>query len=62
MCVCVCVCVFVFQVQYQRGLQEVKGRSCSEFDTPEMRRVRKSQDSVSMVAGPRRRLRVTSPH
>ena len=47
MCVCVCVCE---QVKYQRGLQELRGRSCSELDTPEYRRVRKTQDSVSMVA------------
>lgn len=39
------------QVKYQRGLQEVKGRSCTELDTPEYRRVRRSQEVVSMVAG-----------
>lgn len=38
------------QVKYQRGLQELRGRSCSELDTPEYRRVRRTQDSVSMVA------------
>uniref|UniRef100_A0A3B5PW72 Uncharacterized protein n=1 Tax=Xiphophorus maculatus TaxID=8083 RepID=A0A3B5PW72_XIPMA len=37
-------------VRYQRGLQELRGRSCSELDTPEYRRVRRTQDSVSMVA------------
>uniref|UniRef100_A0A3B4VP58 Uncharacterized protein n=1 Tax=Seriola dumerili TaxID=41447 RepID=A0A3B4VP58_SERDU len=40
----------ISSVKYQRGLQEVRGRSCTELDTPEYRRVRKSQDSVSMVA------------
>uniref|UniRef100_A0A3B5B6R0 SH3 domain-containing protein n=1 Tax=Stegastes partitus TaxID=144197 RepID=A0A3B5B6R0_9TELE len=43
----ICVCG---QVKYRRGLQELRGRSCTELDTPEYRRVRKSQDSVSMVA------------
>jgi len=42
-------CVFE-QVKYQRGLQELRGRSCTELDTPEYRRVRRTQDSVSMVA------------
>ncbi|RVE59116.1 hypothetical protein OJAV_G00201250 [Oryzias javanicus] len=36
-------------VKYQRGLQELRGRSCSELDTPEYRRVRRTQDSVSMA-------------
>uniref|UniRef100_A0A8D3A7C7 Uncharacterized protein n=1 Tax=Scophthalmus maximus TaxID=52904 RepID=A0A8D3A7C7_SCOMX len=40
----------ISSVKYQRGLQEVRGRSCTELDTPEYRRVRKTQDSVSMVA------------
>uniref|UniRef100_A0A3Q4GS13 Nebulette n=5 Tax=Pseudocrenilabrinae TaxID=318546 RepID=A0A3Q4GS13_NEOBR len=40
----------ISSVKYQRGLQEVRGRSCNELDTPEYRRVRKTQDSVSMVA------------
>ncbi|XP_044032017.1 nebulette isoform X2 [Siniperca chuatsi] len=39
----------ISSVKYQRGLQEMRGRSCSELDTPEYRRVRKSQDSVSMA-------------
>ncbi|XP_019745137.1 nebulette isoform X3 [Hippocampus comes] len=39
----------ISSVKYQRGLQEVRGRSCTELDTPEYRRVRRSQDSVSMA-------------
>jgi hypothetical protein len=39
----------VFQVKYQRGMKEMKGRSCNELDTPELRRVRKSQNDISMV-------------
>uniref|UniRef100_H3CBY1 Nebulette n=1 Tax=Tetraodon nigroviridis TaxID=99883 RepID=H3CBY1_TETNG len=37
----------ISSVRYQRGLQEVKGRSCTELDTPEYRRVRRSQEAVS---------------
>uniref|UniRef100_G3NA44 Uncharacterized protein n=1 Tax=Gasterosteus aculeatus TaxID=69293 RepID=G3NA44_GASAC len=40
----------ISSVKYRRGLQEMKGLSCSEPDTPEYRRARRSQDCVSMVA------------
>ncbi|CAB1349794.1 unnamed protein product, partial [Coregonus sp. 'balchen'] len=36
-------------VKYQRGMKEMKGRSCNELDTPELRRVRKSQNDISMA-------------
>nr|XP_040025838.1 nebulette-like [Gasterosteus aculeatus aculeatus] len=43
----------ISSVKYRRGLQEMKGLSCSEPDTPEYRRARRSQDCVSMVAARR---------
>uniref|UniRef100_A0A3B4AW03 Uncharacterized protein n=1 Tax=Periophthalmus magnuspinnatus TaxID=409849 RepID=A0A3B4AW03_9GOBI len=41
--------VLYVQVKYRSGLQELKGRSLTHLDTPEYRRVRRSQDAVSMV-------------
>ncbi|XP_077592354.1 LIM and SH3 domain protein 1-like isoform X7 [Stigmatopora nigra] len=37
----------ISSVKYRRGLEEIRGRSCTLLDTPEYRRVRRSQDSVS---------------